>query len=150
MDFGVVLSPVEDLGVTLDYYRILLKNTISTVPAPAIYGNPTAFANYIVPNSSGTLTSSIAEAADCNPYTAPTCGYINANFQNTGKITTDGIDLSIQYLQHTPIGTFREDLEGTAVTQFLEQQYTGGLVPQPGGQSSRSLKSTRRSGGSIT
>ncbi len=41
-------------------------------------------------------------------------------------ITTDGIDLSIQYAQHTPIGTFREDLEGTAVTQFLEQQYNGG------------------------
>jgi iron complex outermembrane receptor protein len=34
--------------------------------------------------------------------------------------------LSVQYVQHTPIGTFREDLEGTAVTQFLEQQYNGG------------------------
>jgi iron complex outermembrane receptor protein len=29
-------------------------------------------------------------------------------------------------VQHTPIGTFREDLEGTAITQFLEQQYNGG------------------------
>ena len=34
--------------------------------------------------------------------------------------------MSIQYLQHTAIGTFHEDLEGTAITQFLEQQYTGG------------------------
>ena len=33
---------------------------------------------------------------------------------------------SIQYLQRTAIGTFHEDLEGTAITQFLEQQYNGG------------------------
>jgi iron complex outermembrane receptor protein len=125
-DFGVVLSPTDDLGITLDYYRILLKNTISTVPSEAIYGNPTQFSYLIVPNSSGTLTSSVAEAAQCTPYTAPTCGYIVRNNQNTGQISTNGIDLSIQYLQHTPIGTFHEDLEGTAVTQFLEQQYTGG------------------------
>jgi iron complex outermembrane recepter protein len=125
-DFGVILSPVEDLGITLDYYRILLKNTISIVPPSAIYGNPTAFSKLIVTNSSGTLTSTVAEATDCTPYTQPTCGYISGAFQNTGRITTDGIDLSIQYLQHTPLGTFHEDLEGTAVTQFLQQQYTGG------------------------
>jgi iron complex outermembrane receptor protein len=65
-------------------------------------------------------------ATDCNPCTAPTCGYINQSFQNTGRITTDGIDLSIQYLQRTALGTFHEDLEGTAITQFLEQQYNGG------------------------
>jgi len=129
-DFGVVLSPVEDLGITLDYYRILLKNRIATVPASAIYGNPTLFSNYIVPATSGqyagTLPPTIAEATVCNPYTAPTCGYINEEFTNTGRITTDGLDLSVQYAQHTPIGTFHEDLEGTAVTQFREQQYTGG------------------------
>jgi len=125
-DLGVILSPVEDLGITLDYYRILLKNTISLVPASAIYGNPNAFSKLIVTNSSGTLTPTVAEATDCTPYTQPTCGYIDLAFQNTGRITTDGIDLSVQYLQHTGIGTFHEDLEGTAVTQFLEQQYTGG------------------------
>jgi iron complex outermembrane receptor protein len=29
-------------------------------------------------------------------------------------------------VQRTSIGTFREDLEGTAVTQFRQQQYSGG------------------------
>ena len=52
--------------------------------------------------------------------------YINQAFQNTGRITTDGFDLSIQYVQHTALGTFHEDLEGTSITQFLEQQYSGG------------------------
>jgi iron complex outermembrane receptor protein len=128
-DLGVIVSPMQDLGITLDYYRILLKNTISTVPASAIYSNPTAFSNYIVPNSSGTLPGTIAESTACNPYTAPTCGYVLETFQNTGRITTDGFDLSVQYLQHTPIGTFREDLEATAITQYLLQQYSGG-TPQ--------------------
>jgi len=129
-DFGVVVQPIEDLGITLDYYRILLKNTIGRVPASAIYGNPTTFSSYIVPASSGTyagtLPPTIAEASACQPYTAPTCGYINLQNSNTGRITTDGFDLSVQYVQHTSIGTFREDLEATAVTQFLQQQYSGG------------------------
>jgi iron complex outermembrane recepter protein len=129
-DFGVVVEPIQDLGITLDYYRILLKNTIGQVPANAIYGNPTNFSNYIVPATSGpyagTLPPTIAESAVCLPYTAPSCGYINLQFSNTGRITTDGFDLSVQYSQHTPIGTFHEDLEGTAVTQYLQQQYTGG------------------------
>jgi iron complex outermembrane receptor protein len=125
-DLGVVVSPIRDMGITLDYYRINLKNTIASIPATAIYGNPTGLASQIVPNSSGTLTPSIEEASFCTPYTLASCGYILQDFQNTGAITTDGIDLSVEYLQHTAIGTFHEDLEGTSVTQFEWQQYTGG------------------------
>jgi iron complex outermembrane recepter protein len=125
-DLGVIVSPIQDMGITLDYYRILLRDVVQSVPASAIYSDPTALASYITLNSSGTLTPSIQEANACNPYTQPTCGYINQNFQNTGRITTDGFDLSIQYVQHTAIGTFHEDLEGTAITQFLEQQYSAG------------------------
>jgi iron complex outermembrane receptor protein len=129
-DLGVIISPIDDLGITLDLYRILLKNTISNVPYTAIYGNPTEFASYITTATTGpyagSLPPTVAEASTCIPYTAPTCGYINLEFSNTGRITTNGIDVSIEYLQRTPIGTFHEDLEGTAVTQFMEQQYTGG------------------------
>jgi iron complex outermembrane receptor protein len=125
-DIGLIISPVQNMGITVDYYRILLKNVVQAIPASAIYGDPTGLAAYIVPNSSGTLTTSVAEANECNPYTAPTCGYINQNFQNTGRITTEGLDVSIQWQQRTALGTFREDLEGTAITKFQEQQYSGG------------------------
>lgn len=125
-DFGVVLTPIRDMGITIDYYRILVKNTISGVPAQAIYGNPSEFASYYVLDNQGGLTATSNEGAVCFPYTLPTCGYIKLNDANTGRLMTDGIDLSIQYLQHTSIGTFREDLEGTAVTRFLAQQYSGG------------------------
>jgi iron complex outermembrane recepter protein len=125
-DLGVIISPITDMGITLDYYRILLKNTIGAIPAAAIYGDPAGFASAYVLNNIGGLTPSIQEATSCNPYTQPTCGYILLTNQNTGRISTSGVDLSIQYTQHTAIGKFREDLEGTAVTQFLQQQYNGG------------------------
>ena len=127
-DFGVVFSPLQDLGITLDYYRILLKNTIGHIPAQDVYDNPAAFPQYIVTNSQGTLTPSINESSQCIPYTSPTCGYLYLLYQNTGFITTDGVDLSVQYLQHTRFGVFREDLEGTTVTQFRLQEYNGGPV----------------------
>jgi iron complex outermembrane receptor protein len=127
-DFGVIFAPLTNMGVTLDYYRILLKNTVGQIPAAAIYEDPNDFASEIVTNSAGTLTPTIAESQQCKSYSAPTCGYITLTNQNTGQITTDGIDLSITYLQHTPIGIFHEDLEATSVTQFRLQQFNGGPV----------------------
>ena len=44
------------MGITLDYYRILVKQPIGTIPDTAVYANPTAFASYYVLNSSGSLT----------------------------------------------------------------------------------------------
>jgi iron complex outermembrane receptor protein len=125
-DLGVIVEPVRNLGITLDYYRILLKNTIGSIPASAIYGNPNGFTSSIVTNDSGTLTPSIAEGTYCTPYTQLTCGYIVLTDQNTGHITTDGFDVSVKYMQQTRFGVFREDLEGTAVTQFRLQEYNGG------------------------
>ena len=81
--------------------------------------------------------------------TRPRPADTSSRILNTGRITTDGFDLSIQYLQHTPIGTFREDLEGTAVTQFLQQQYNGGPLLNLVGNLQIQV-STRRTGGSIT
>ena len=127
-DIGVVVSPIRNLGITLDYYRILLKNTIGVIPDTAIYGNPSEFSNLYVLNSAATLTTSIDAPAQCTPYTAPTCGYIIQNIQNTGGVTTAGVDVSIQYTKRTMVGTFHADLEGTAITQYRLQEYTGGPV----------------------
>src|SRR6185437_12449688 len=58
-DIGIIVEPIRNMGITLDYYRILLKSPIGTIPYTAIYGDPTAFANQYVLNASGTLTQSI-------------------------------------------------------------------------------------------
>jgi iron complex outermembrane recepter protein len=127
-NIGIVVDPIQNLGITLDYYRILVKNPIGTIPYTAIYENPTAFANEYVTNSTGSLTSSINMGPDCTPYTSATCGYVLQEATNTGFITTDGVDLSVNYTQHSPIGLFNVDLEGTAITQYNLQEYTGGPV----------------------
>jgi iron complex outermembrane receptor protein len=134
-DFGIVLSPIRNMGITVDYYRILLKNTIGSIPASAMYANPSEFTKYYVLATGinpatglpyPSLTPSVDSATSCIPFTKPSCGYLVLTNQNTGRSTTDGVDVSIQYAQHTPIGTFHEDLEGTAVLKFDAQQYSGG------------------------
>jgi iron complex outermembrane recepter protein len=127
-NIGVVVDPIQNLGITLDYYRILVKNPIGTIPYTAIYENPTAFANEYVTNAAGSLTSSINMGPDCTPFSSATCGYVLQEATNTGFITTDGVDLSVHYTQHSPIGLFNVDLEGTAITQYNLQEYTGGPV----------------------
>ncbi len=132
-DLGVVFSPITDLGITADYYRIVVTNTIGSVPESAIYGNPANFGNLIHPSTvtqngqqAGTLTPSILSAGNCTPYYAPSCGYISLGFTNTGQVSTNGVDVSVTYSMHTATGTFSADLEGNMVTQFLTQQYNGG------------------------
>jgi iron complex outermembrane recepter protein len=126
-DVGFIVEPIQNLGITVDWYRITIKNEIQQIPNTAIYANPTVFANNYVLNNAGTLTPSPAGGIDCAPsYTAPTCGYILQTLQNTGGISTTGFDLSAQYLLRTPIGKFRASLEGTLVTKFLLQEYLDG------------------------
>ncbi len=127
-DLGIVVAPIQNMGITLDYYRILIKDPIGTIPYTAIYEDPTSFANEYVLNGAGTLTSSINMGPDCTPYSESSCGYVLQEATNTGFITTDGVDLSVNYTQHTPIGAFNVDLEGTAITQYNLQEYTGGPV----------------------
>ena len=125
-DLGVIVEPMTNLGITLDYYRINVKNAIGGIPSAAIYANPTQFANQYVLNAAGTLTPANGASVQCPTYTASTCGYILQTTQNTGGLTTDGFDLSAQYFMNTRYGTFHADLEGTLITHFRLQEYTGG------------------------
>jgi len=126
-DFGVIVEPVTNLGITVDYYRILLKNALGSIPSAAIYGNPTEFSSQYVLNSSGSLTTAPDAPIACSPsYNVASCGYILQTTTNTGGITTDGFDLSAEYRYRTAIGTFHADLEGTMITHYRLQEYTGG------------------------
>jgi iron complex outermembrane receptor protein len=125
-DLGFVIEPIDNLGVTVDYYRILLKSSIGGVPAPAIYANPTEFASSYVLNNAGTLSPASKANIQCPTPQAATCGYIITTTSNTGATTTDGFDVSANYLLNTSVGKFRFGLEGTLVTDFKLQQYNGG------------------------
>jgi iron complex outermembrane receptor protein len=125
-DLGFVVQPIPNLGITVDYYRINLRSRIGSVPASAIYANPTAFANLYVLNKAGTLTPASLSNLQCPTPQAATCGYIIQTDNNTGQATTDGFDLSGNYVFDSDFGKFRVGLEGTFVTDFKLQQYQGG------------------------
>jgi iron complex outermembrane receptor protein len=124
-DLGIVLAPVKNLGITLDWYRIVITKDISTVPTSTIYANPGQFQNLYHLNNAGTLTPSIAQANDCPTLQAATCGYIETNLANVGGRQTNGWDLDVSYLLHSSTGNYRFGLDGTLVTEFLRQSYAG-------------------------
>jgi iron complex outermembrane recepter protein len=129
IDLGLIVEPITDLGITIDYYHVLLKNEIQALPDVTIYANPTTFADLYVLNNQGTLTQAPQANTSCPAplgHFAPTCGYIIQTTQNTGSIVTSGVDLSANYLIKTDMGKFRVGLEGTAITQYLLQEYPGG------------------------
>jgi iron complex outermembrane recepter protein len=123
---GFVVQPLSNLDVTLDYYRINLKNEIQVIPGDAIYGNPTQFANLYVLNNVGTLTPAPYSNTACPTPQAATCGYVIQTVQNTGSIVTDGLDVSSNYVVSSDYGKFRIGLEGTFVTGYRLTEYPGG------------------------
>lgn len=125
-DLGFIVEPLANLGITVDYYRINLRSRIGTVPSSAIYANPAAFANLYLLNNAGTLSPASLSNLQCPTPQAQTCGYIIQTNNNTGTATTDGFDLSVNYLYDTDFGKFRVGLESTFVTNFHLQQYQGG------------------------
>lgn len=126
-DLGVIYEPVRNLDITLDYYRIIVTNEIQAIPSETIYGNPTQFASLYNLNSSGTLSPASAANVQCPTPTASTCGYITQTTQNTGGISTDGIDLSASYsLKTSDYGKFKFGIQGDYVMGYFLQTYTGG------------------------
>ena len=122
-NLGFIVEPIANLGITLDWYRIVLKNEIQEISATTVFDNPTALANLYVLNNAGTLTPANSAATKCPTTAAPTCGYIITTTQHTGGIATHGLDFSTNYLLRTPIGRFNFDFEGNLVTSFRIQAY---------------------------
>jgi outer membrane receptor protein involved in Fe transport len=89
---GIVLTPVKDLTVAVDYFNIKIEDTISTVdPTIALtqcleVGTP-VFCNLVKRDAAGTLQG-----------TGGPAGFIVATNANIGKVATSGIDLVSSYL----------------------------------------------------
>jgi iron complex outermembrane recepter protein len=127
-DLGFVVEPIPNLGITVDFYRVLISDEIQAIPALTIYQNPTEFSSLYTLNNAGTLSTATAEATECpnSNLKAATCGYIQQTPQNTGGLTTDGFDINANYLIRSDFGNFHLGLDSTVVTQYLLQEFTGG------------------------
>ncbi|QOL48965.1 TonB-dependent receptor plug domain-containing protein [Massilia litorea] len=106
---GVVVEPIRNATVSVDWYDIRVRNSIGVLAQNAIFTNTAKYADLFVRNPDGSLA------------------YVKDTTDNLGDLRTSGIDLGLQYkLPRNPLGDFRVGLEGTYVTRFQTQNEKGG------------------------
>ena len=113
---GVVLQPdfisaLQGLAITVDYFNIKVKNTVSTIGPDTILAecgkNPTSsFCGLIHRDSTGSLWRSSA-------------GYVVDTTQNLGSLKTSGIDVGGTYAHSLgSLGSFSVTFNGTYLHNF--------------------------------
>lgn len=116
--FGVVLNPVKDLNVTLDFFNIKVKEVISGAPATITLqqclatGDP-KFCSLITRDRLGSL------------WALPTAQII-ATSQNLGLLKTSGIDLNLGYsYKLAKLGKLDFGLTGTYLSEYKAEAVPG-------------------------
>jgi iron complex outermembrane recepter protein len=113
---GLVLEPLANLTVGVDFWRIELENQITELPETLIFGDPAKYAARFNRDANGTLSPD-----GSNP------GFVVAPNENLGDLTTYGIDLKGDYrLRTAGIGAFSFGFNGTYVIKYKYQREIGG------------------------
>ncbi|MDR0702030.1 MAG: TonB-dependent receptor, partial [Azoarcus sp.] len=109
--FGIVLMPVSDLHISVDYYKIKKTNNITSLSAQNLLANEAYFGDRITRDPA---TGNVTEI-----YTGPFNGL---------WLETSGIDTNINYAADTPIGNLNLNLGHTYVNKY-KQQLAFGAAP---------------------
>jgi iron complex outermembrane receptor protein len=105
---GVVMEPIKNSMISLDYWNIKMKDMLANLPEQVYFLDPVKYASYFVRNADGTIA------------------YINNTTMNLGGQRAAGIDVSASYaFPKTAYGDFKVYLDGTYLTQFDNQLYDG-------------------------
>ncbi|MDR0715837.1 MAG: TonB-dependent receptor [Azoarcus sp.] len=111
VNFGIVLMPVPDLHLSVDYYKIKKNNNITTLSAQAILDNEALFGDRIARDP---LTGDVTQI-----YTGPFNGL---------WLETSGVDTNFNYFTGTPVGELALNLGYTYVEKY-KQQLAFGAAP---------------------
>ena len=116
--FGVVLTPIKDLSVSLDYFDIKVDKTISNIdPTTTLAkclstGNP-SFCSLITRDRLGTL------------WLLPEATIVGTNL-NLGSSRTQGVDLGLSYgMKVSGLGTFGASLAATFLKKYEVEEIAG-------------------------
>ncbi|MES2069657.1 MAG: TonB-dependent receptor [Pseudomonadota bacterium] len=107
--FGIVLEPIKDVTVALDYWNIHLKDKIGALPEQSIFGNYAKYKDLFLrfPDGSPNAILDLKE--------------------NLGEVKTQGIDLSLSArMPKTAFGVFTFTLDGTYVMKYDYQNERNG------------------------
>ncbi|MBA5688274.1 TonB-dependent receptor [Rugamonas apoptosis] len=128
LSLGILVEPVNNLTLGVDYWSIQLTHQISTLKDSTVL-DPTApavFGPYIHRNPAGNLAIDGSQCPD-----PATCGYLDLRTQNLGDLNTNGLDLSATYKMRTAeFGTYQFAMNATYVHKYEYQNYIGDVMHQ--------------------
>src|SRR5471030_1301578 len=113
---GFVIDPIKGLSISVDYWKIKVRNLVTTLDPEFIVdqevaGNPT-YAALVKRDAGGDITQ------------------ITSTNINAGSLKTEGIDLDARYKFKTAsFGTFGAHLNGTYVSKYDETLPDGTVQP---------------------
>lgn len=106
---GMVVEPMKNLTVSVDYWRVTMDKMLANLPEQAYFLDPVKYADLFVRDATGKLL------------------YIKNVTMNLGGQKAAGLDLAANYSYPTDgWGTFKVSLNGTYLTQFDNQLEKGG------------------------
>ena len=115
---GLVLTPVKDLSVTVDYFHIKIDDTISTV-------DPTIALNQCLTTGSPVFCSLVKRDSQGSLWLT-TAGYVTATNANIGSVGTSGIDLGASYNQRLgSMGNLALNMNGTVMKSSTVENVPG-------------------------
>jgi len=122
---GLVVEPVKNLTLEMDYWSVELKQSIGAIAADTIFSQYQTFANLFHRNAAGDLST------DGSLCPGASCGYVDTRTQNLGGTKTNGFDYAITYAQKTAdLGDFTYSLHSTLVSNFVYQNFQGDVWNQ--------------------
>ena len=123
---GMVLEPIDNLSIGIDYWDIKLDHSIGSLSEDDVFADPATYASVFHRTAGGNLAT---DGSQCpNPIT---CGYVDLRTQNLGGVKTRGLDLSLNYrLRTSDYGTFALVSNSTYVNKYDYQNAEGGKWKQ--------------------
>jgi iron complex outermembrane receptor protein len=116
LNAGIVFEPAQGLSASADYYRVEIRDLISTVPIEAIQTDFTRWAPTHVlrhPPEAG------------NPGLPGPIDYVVQTLVNAGRLRTSGIDLDVRYRFNAgDLGRMALGFTGTYVIDYAATDFT--------------------------
>jgi iron complex outermembrane receptor protein len=127
---GLVVEPIANLSMSLDFWSIRLRNTIGSLQDTDVIADPALFASVYHRNPAGNLS---VDGSQCpNP---TTCGYLDLTTINLGDTNTNGLDIGTNYKWRTSgFGNYSFVTNSTYVHKYEYQNFSGDVMHSSVGQ----------------
>ena len=132
-NIGVVVSPLENLEFSIDYWNVEVDDQITTLALEDVLALEAEgqLPGGIVVNRAATTDGTVGPITRCiggvDLSSAPDCGITNV-FGNLATFEVEGIDLRAQYSLSTSFGEWLGQLTWSNLQTYDEQPLPGGTV----------------------